>query len=310
MNSSAVTRRSCLTCLLAAAALGALLLFGPPVASEDSPLTDEDVVRLFVSGSSTEELIALIGGSAVDFDLSADMLEELRLAGLPEQVIHAMVERQTAQRAAERASDDPAGEDAVTGSPRLRVLINSGKKAHKDGEPATLRMLDAIEPQTVEALELGPQTRQFTGLALFLTCRTADHVPDHWRSRSPLGRDFRAARRHRMLLFVPDATLVPAGKFREQMSKLALLPGERENLPDLGVLELEIPRSMEVELHPGVAHDLTLGIAVQAGGRYYVTVSDDLDSVVVEETGAEIEAEITPGRGLRTTSPRVRFVPR
>lgn len=308
MTSTARSRSGRSLLLMPFVAAVALLLWAAAVVAEEPPLTDEDIVRLFVSGSGTQELCALIRASAVEFDLSPEMLEELRFAGLPDEVIRAMVERQAQQDETESPERAAEADDAGTVQPRLRVVINPKKE--RTGEPQALRMLDAIEPRVVEAWQLGPQVRQFTGLALFLTCRTADHVPDHWRSRSPLGRDFRSARRHRVLLFLPEASRVPAGKFREQMSKLALLPGERESLPDLGVLELEIPLSMEVELAPGTVHDLTLGIAVQAGGRYYVAVSDDLDAVVVAETGAEIEAEVTPGSGMRPSSPRVRFVPR
>ena len=65
-----------------------------PALAADAPLTDEDIVRLFVQGQSKAELVKTIGSSDVDFDLSEEMLEELRIAGIPAVVLEAMRKRQ------------------------------------------------------------------------------------------------------------------------------------------------------------------------------------------------------------------------
>ena len=62
-------------------------------------------------------------------------------------------------------------------------------------------------------------------------------------------------------------------------------PGARDSLADLNVLSLEIPERLTVELEPGVAHDLTLGIVVRIGDRNYLMMADERDSVVLGESG-------------------------
>ena len=85
-------------------------------------------------------------------------------------------------------------------------------------------------------------------LAVVLLCRTATHVPDHWRNQTPLGRDFSSVPRHRLLAFLAGARKTKAGKIRQSLSKLALSPGERESTPELAVLELEIPETVTPSL--------------------------------------------------------------
>ena len=87
------------------------------------------------------------------------------------------------------------------------------------------------------------------------------------------------------LACVSGADSKPAGKFRNKMSKLLMAPGARDSVAELNVLSLEIPERLTVELEPGVAHDLTLGIVVRIGDRNYLTMEDHRDSVVLSESG-------------------------
>ena len=61
--------------------------------------------------------------------------------------------------------------------------------------------------QLAESLQLGPRPadRKVNDLALFLACRTPEHVPGLWRTASPLGRDFVSIPAHQMIAFEAGA---------------------------------------------------------------------------------------------------------
>ena len=77
---------------LQSAALILILLAGVAHAGEKL-LTDEDIVRRVITGEPHERIISLIRESAVDFDLSDEMVEEMKLAGVPERIVQVMRER-------------------------------------------------------------------------------------------------------------------------------------------------------------------------------------------------------------------------
>jgi len=287
---------------LLACCLAAGLLAG---AGDADPLRDEDIVRMLVGGTPVEQLIDRVRSSPVDFDLSDEMLLELRQAGVPQKLIDAMGERQRELHPPE-PEPVPAVETAPAG-PRLRIRLNPAKKTEEDPPRPVLRLLDAAPPEAVRTLRLRPDEQTFTDLAVALMCRTATHVPDHWRNETPLGRDFNSAPRHRLLAFIAGATKTEAGKLKQTLSKLALAPGEREGAKELSVLELELPEQIEVEVEAGVAHDLTLGIAVQAGGRYLLVAQDSLSEVVVGDGDRVLEARLA-SPGLDPARLRVRLV--
>jgi hypothetical protein len=243
-----------------ALALVALAAAGEPA---EPPLREEAVVRRFVAGASSRELIAWIRSRPVDFDLSPEMLDELRLAGLPEDVVRAMVERQ-----AELRPPPAAAEPAVEARVLLRVRLHDGP----DDPSAVLRVPAAIDAGTAERLQLAAGVERFTDVALVLACRTAEHVPDQWRSASPLGRDFVSMPRHELLAFVaagPPGAEPPAGP----------------------ALRFELPATLEAWITPGTAHDLLLGVALEAGGRFLLVAADTLEGVIVEQQ-AERRAEL------------------
>ena len=253
--------------LLAATAL-LLVWLGPGVATDPEPaMTDEEVVRRLVAGESVETLVSDIERRETQFDLSSEMLEELRRAGLPQAIIEAMRERQAEQ---EPEVAEPTEAQATPRVPQLRVTL-SGKK----GGISKLSIVKDLDLAQVYQWKLGnaPEDRVYADLALYLVCRTADHVPDHWRNKSPMGRDFFSMPRHRMLTFVSGSSNAEAkrGGFR---------------------IRLELPPAIEVELEPDVAHDLTLGLAVQVAGRYYSWKHDTWNNVILTDAGLELAATI------------------
>jgi hypothetical protein len=271
---------------------------------EAAPLTDEGVVRLFVTGTPEDELVRRIETSQVDFDLTQEMIDELKIAGLPEAVIQAMIRRQAAMQRPQDAAEPTASPVAA----RLIVRLNPGRRAEGDGVRTRLRVLNDLDPRLAARLELRQTDLPITDLGIALFCRTADHVPDHWRAASPLGRDFANAARHKMLVYLSGAEAKPAGGFRDNLSRLAKVPGERDALPDLQLLTLAIPAQLAVEVEPGVAHDLTLGIAIRVGDSNYLAVSDHLDGVVVSAEGdTTVRAVLHGGSSKNPFKAHVKF---
>jgi len=249
----------------------ALACAAPPgLAEEAAPLTLEDVVRRFVSGSKSSEIVQWIRGNNVDFDLNDEMIEELGLAGIPPEVIRAMRERQLElhpppepQATAETTEED----DSI---PTLTLRLNPVADATE--KRAAAHLLNAVPPPMAERLRLKQPDSHITELAVYLLCTTPDHVPDHWRSQTPLGRDFVSVPRHKLLAFHPGAS---AGDETEN----ATSDGQPVRLSKL---TLELPETLEVELEPSVEHDLVLGLAVQIEERYYSWAGDDWLGVVLD----------------------------
>ena len=250
-----------------------LVSLGPALAEDpEPPMTEEEVVRRYVSGERVENIVRDIEGRDPQFDLSEEMLEELRHAGVPAALIEAMLERQAELQPEETV---PPEEQAAPAVPQLTVTLSQ-----KDGGASKISIAKQVDPRLAEQWKLGndPEDREFADLALYLACRTADHVPDHWRTKSPLGRDFFSMPRHRMLVFVSGSS-------------------NTEDKTGGSKVRLELPPTIEVDLQPDIVHDLTLGLAVQAGGRYYNWRHDAWDDLVLGEDGLELLATIK-GRGL------------
>jgi hypothetical protein len=261
---------------VAAIALLALLLGAGAAAQDAALLTEQDVVQLHVRGTSVAELLRTIAQSSVEFDVSEEMLEELRIAGIPDEVVEAMVRRQ-----AEMTPAAPPGTAVVTREAGARLLVKLNPDRKPGDPPATITALNQVDPKLAEALGIRSGEPTITDLAIALYCRTADHVPDHWRSKSPLGRDFNVSR-HAILTFLPGARSEPAAQWRDRLSKMVKAQVWRESMTGLELLTLEVPDELVVELEPGVAHDLSLALAMQIGGRSYVAIVDERDGVIVE----------------------------
>ena len=273
-------------------------------AEEGAVVRDEDVVRWFVSGSSEQELIEGIASAQVEFRLDEEMLGELRIAGLPESVIEAMISRQQQMQPDPPA---PPAEEAAPEPAALLIRFNPEWKPKKSTPRPLIRLLDEIDPALIRPLNLRATDRQFTDLALFVFCRTPDHVPDQWRSKSPLGRDFAMAARHRMLQFEAGAERLPANKLSEYIGRLGIVPGARKDMPELGVLQLAIPESFSLPLEREIAHDLTIGVAVQVGNRFLAIALLHRDAVTIEDEELTFDVKIRDGRGRDPRAIRLSF---
>ena len=107
--------------LLVAVAL-LLVSLGPALAEDpEPPMTEEEVVRRYVTGERVENIVRDIEGRDPQFDLSDEMLEELRHAGLPETLIEAMQKRQAEL---EPEEPEPSEEQAAPAVPQLTVTLS------------------------------------------------------------------------------------------------------------------------------------------------------------------------------------------
>ncbi len=305
--------------------LGALVLLilavgpGAVAPQNEEALRDEDVVRMLLSGASPAQVIERIRTSDVDFDLSEEMIVELSTAGVPASVIDAMKERQAELTPPEEA--EPVEEVFVEPGPVLRITFQTNgdakkKKKKKDkekeeGKQKTIEIDEYVHPALAAEWQLsGADERVFTDIAIYVACVTSYHVPDHWRSKTPMGRDFYSMPRHKMLAFAPGAEWEKAGFFK----KLGMsIPGVASSgtdgtasssltsgKPKSGSLEYPIPPSIEIELEPGEPHDVVLGIAVEIDGRFYRFTDAILEDVSVLDDDIDVVAVIEGAKSLAT----------
>lgn len=234
-----------------------------------TPLTEEEVVRMFAAGQPTAVILDEIGRRPQHFVLDGEILEELRAAGLPPQIIEAMRARKAEAESGARSTAATPEASQEARAP-LHILLNPERRP---GKPERLLGAGKVGFELGRALGLEPALvgSDFEDLAIVLACLSPTHVPDHWRSTSPLGRDFGRMPRHEVLSF-------HAGALRVEHT-----------------LELEIPASLEALLDPGAAHDLLLGVAAQIGGRFYLLDHDVWKDVLPRQVPA-LRATISAGR--------------
>lgn len=244
-----------------------------------TPLTEEAIVRRHVAGATAAQLVELIRSNPPAFDLSEEMLEELRQAGLPEVVIRAMVDRQAeAQRAIASTTTTTELPGAESTTARLTVTIAASK----------VRIPTAVPPDFARSHGIETPKPVATGAALVLVCRVPEHVPDRWRSRTPLGKDFVNAARHELLAFVALSSPDEAAADQRTPSKMQLI----------------VPAKIEAELARGIAHDISLFVALEIEERWLVVAEARKDGVNLDAplslpasvawTGTAIEVKLQP----------------
>jgi hypothetical protein len=227
---------------------GAAPAAGGDAVPTHAPLTNEDIVRMVASGTPERDVLEAIRTHEEAFDLAPDMVVELKLAGVSPAIVAAMQ-----QKRAESAPAAAAVEGPARGQVRVVVSLRGG----------TLRVPAWADEDAKAKLQLPKENdqREVKDLAVFLGCVSAEHVPDLWRSKSPLGRDMSFVARHRMLAFVAGDT--PAGK----------------------TPRLTLPATLEAEVDESEPHDLVLGVAARIGDRWI-----QLGAAVLRKT------TITPGQ--------------
>ncbi len=265
-------RTPLLFCLLLGCAAGTAVARASEPTDANAVLRLEDVVRWHVAGVSEQEIVRRIAAAQVDFDLADDMVEELRLAGIPDAVLRAMAARQDELHP--KASPVPEAGVAVAPNTTSLVLALRGRSA--DAAPR-LRLPTRVPKEIAAQLKLEDPAAEVTGVAIYVACVRAPHVPSYWRAASPLGRDFTSMPRHEMLAFVPLGT--------------GSAPPERS-------IDVEVPSRIDVPIDAADTHDLSVGIAVRIGDRHYRVTSDVWPGLVPRDHPDGIEAILESGGTL------------
>ena len=107
---------------------------------QPAPSSLEDVVRWHVTGVPDDELVQRIRRATVAFELSPELLAELRRAGLSEAVLQALRQRRDSVG---REGGAPAGSRCL-GEARLRVVLRTGSDAP---EARRVRIPDEVPPE-------------------------------------------------------------------------------------------------------------------------------------------------------------------
>jgi len=233
-----------------------LVALGCALAAEP-PLTNEEIVRRVAEGETEASLLESIRTRPPAFALDDEMIEELSLAGVPGSVIAAMKARE-----AELSPALPPPERLRPG--RVRLIVELDRR--------TLRVPDYANEDLKDRLDLPKEvaSRRVDDLAVFLACGSAVHIPDQWRSKTPLGRDLTGAPRHEMLAFVAGDT--PSGSSPR----------------------LKLPDRIEAEVDDLEPHDLILGVAARIGDRWVLLASARLEKRKVAADDAPLAARIKP----------------
>lgn len=241
---------------------------------------------MVVSKRPVREILEAIRSRNVSFDVSEEIEAELRIAGVPEEVIQAMRERQAQM-------NPPAPTQAPSSIPEGTASILVTFK------PQLLWFPGRAEEGMARDLQLGssPEDRAIKDIAVFLACVVPDHVPDHWRSQSPLGRDFVSMPRHEMLAFQAGAARVGPEEVPRAV-RAALCP-PRADEAAAGWLRLELPRELVATIEPGLEHDLLLGVAVLVGDRYLKVGETRKLHVVASGPGLDLPAKVVQGKAAR-----------
>jgi hypothetical protein len=220
-----------------------------PVTPSTAPLTNEEIVRMVASGAAEREILEAIRTRPEAFDLADDMVDELKLAGVSAVIVAAM-----ARRHAESAPAALPPEQPTRGRMTLVVTLNAGAVG-----PRTIRVPKWADEDAKERLRLPKETeqREVKDLAVFLACTSSEHIPDLWRSKTPLGRDMIFVSRHEMLAFVAGDT--PAGK----------------------TPQLALPARIEADIDAADPHDLVLGVAARIGDRWLQLAVGALPKVTI-----------------------------
>ncbi len=257
-------RLACATLLLALPRAGA-------AAERGEPLNNEAIVRLVMTGAPEATILARLTESPVDFDLSPDMVQELRTAGVGERVLDAMRRRQ-----AEMPRPAPAATPVPASTGRVALTVVQDTDAKNPAERSVLA-LRAMPPraQRPGGMEVG----EVSDLAVAILCTTPDHVPDHWETRTRLA----DAPRHELLLFQSGSAETKLKGFK--------------------VLYLTIAPEIDVDLAAG-AHDLMVAAAGQQIGSRAWRLLATAKARVVVDSGETTRLVLTIGSRLRGSSMR------
>jgi len=162
---------------------------------EGPPLTNEEIVRLVITGTPEASILRTIDRRPAAFDLDPEVITEMRRAGVGAAVIDAMRRRQAAMP---RAPIAPLPETPAATRGTLEIVFETDP----DNDTPASRSAIALRslPPTMRRPG-GLEVAEYRDMALAILCTTTDHVPDHWDTRSPVA----GPPRHELILFTPGS---------------------------------------------------------------------------------------------------------
>ena len=245
----------------------ASLLLAAALAAGDAPMTDDEVVRRLSAGESVDAILADVQRRPPAFDVSEDMLAELRAAGVPEVILQAMIARAAAAAPKEAPVAEPPGA-APAPSPAAPTPPRPMAELRLTPRELTVAVSRRIDPQLLAELELPAGALEADALALAVFCTSHDH-DDPGVLRWPEGRVPKELAKERLLAFFP------ATEGSQQGAKL----------------RVALPNPMVVPLLAGVSHDVVVAAVMRAGGVWVVLTEDELHGARAE-AGAFTAADI------------------
>jgi len=269
-------------------ALGALACASLPARTADAVLTDEDIVRMVLTGTPEKTILERIRTEPSDFDLSEEMVSELRIAGLSRSVLQAMQDRY------DELNPEPEPDEGVAAEVTLPPALVIHFPSRKEDQPLEPLVFPGLVPRALEeflGLDGGDTDLKTTGAALFVACTSATHIESHWRGRSPLGRDFNSMPRHELLKFYPEFEIDRT--FLQKLAEKVSKKEEEEEESPAYVVRLTLPESIRLELDTTEPHDLLIGVAIETGQRYMALATLEIPQLSVGPEGAELSVAVS-----------------
>jgi hypothetical protein len=225
-----------------AALLAALLLLAAEAPAPPAPpMTDEEVVRRVLAGEAVEAILADVRTRPASFDVSEEMLAEMRRAGVPEALLAAMTAR---------AAEAPAVEEPAPAAPTAALRLRT--------ESPDFTVPRLLGPQLVAELELPAGALEADAAALAVLCTTErGQHPREAALRWPEGRIPERLKKARLLVFRPAVESGRSGKS----------------------LRVDLGPEVTVPLAADVSHDVLVALLARAGGVWVVLGGDEIHGV-------------------------------
>ena len=103
------------------------LLFACTVfASQEKPLTNDDIQKMASSGFGDDVILSAIAANDTNFDVSVEALTSLKAAGVSDKVLSAMLQAAAQKKDGATASQQAGGPDSSTGATTSRTPSSTG----------------------------------------------------------------------------------------------------------------------------------------------------------------------------------------
>ncbi len=291
---------------------GAILITLVTTASAESgptsgALTNEDVVMMTAAGESEAEIIAAIRAwPEVDFDLSSEVVDELRLAGVSDAVLDAMRHRQRQGPILHDERDmDPEDFTAGMELGSVKVILNG---LESDSRRIELKLFDEVHPELSHRYRLrsGGTGVRITDLAVFVIAHHPTLAPDQWQTESILIAH-PTVRRHWVVAAQTGAERDSARWYHSLSSTGPTLIDK-----ELHVLTLDLDPVFAFQLPVGESIDLSIGLGLRLGegdgGGYYVWQLSELQDVrASKDRTVELHAKLSGARSKSLEKVRIEF---